>query len=197
MKKRDAFYLCYFVVHIPITVLIDSCLVVPSEYRHWVQEAMVNLHIRLNKDFLLQDPPLWLQVFGLFELLFQLPLFFVAAYKLYYSHRRVHVLTALYGFNASFTTLVCLAYVLSTSRDHGLTDAEKWNLFFLYLPYLVIPAFMMVDSSYRLSLWIRRLHKLEARRRLEKSRAGRDRDWKKEKIAWVGGRKIERREGSR
>ncbi|QBM87754.1 Protein of unknown function DUF2781 [Metschnikowia aff. pulcherrima] len=154
MNKRDKFYFWYFVFHIPITVLIDSCLVVPRAYRHPVQAYLVDFHINLNKDFLLQDPPLWLQVFGAFELFFQLPVFFLAAYKLYQGRRNIHVILALYGFNASFTTAVCLAYVVKSAHLHGLTSAEKWNLFALYVPYLIIPAFMMVDSALRLLIWV-------------------------------------------
>ncbi|OBA20671.1 hypothetical protein METBIDRAFT_44141 [Metschnikowia bicuspidata var. bicuspidata NRRL YB-4993] len=169
MIKRDRAYFWYFVLHIPITILIDSCLVIPREHRHWVQAWMVDFHVRLNKDFLLQNPPLWLQVFGVFELFFQLPVFFLAAYKLFRGRRKIHVMLVLYGFNASFTTLVCLVYVLKTALNHGLTDGEKWKLFALYLPYLLIPAFMMADSGSRLLLWMTRLHKLEAKRRVEKT----------------------------
>ncbi|KAF8000450.1 hypothetical protein HF325_005379 [Metschnikowia pulcherrima] len=85
---------------------------------------------------------------------FQLPVFFLAAYKLYQGRRNIHVILALYGFNASFTTAVCLAYVIKSAHLHGLTNTEKWNLFALYVPYLVIPAFMMVDSALRLSNWV-------------------------------------------
>lgn len=173
MNKRDKFYFWYFLVHIPITVLIDSCLVIPKHVRHWVQAEMVDFHVEFNKDFLLKNPPIWLQVFGLFELCFQLPVFFFAAYKLYTGRRNIHVILALYGFNASFTTAVCLTYILKTAHVHGLSETEKWNLFGLYIPYLLIPAFMMIDSGLRLSLWVERYLKLEAKRRLDKAKSQR------------------------
>lgn len=149
MNKIDTFYFWYFVVHIPITILIDLCLVVPPASRHWVQQLAVKFHIDSNKDFLLQAPPLWLQYFGAFEMFFQLPLFFIAAYGLYKRLRKVLVVLIVYGFNAAFTTGACLTYVVSRAEEHGLSAAEKWKLFGLYVPYLLIPAFMMVECSAR------------------------------------------------
>lgn len=54
-----------------------------------------------------------------------------------------------YGFNAFLTTLVCLAYVLSKGEAHGLSVEDTWNLFALYVPYFVIPLFMMLDCGTR------------------------------------------------
>lgn len=68
---------------------------------------------------------------------------------LYKGTKSVLVLTSIYGFNAFFTTGVCLLYVLTNYKDHSLTDPEMWNLFGLYTPYFVIPLFMMVDCSIR------------------------------------------------
>ncbi|GEQ66746.1 hypothetical protein JCM33374_g409 [Metschnikowia sp. JCM 33374] len=168
MNKKDTFYFWYFVLHIPITVLIDSCLVIPREYRHWVQASLVDFHVQQNKDFLLQNPPLWLQVFGAFELFFQLPVFFIAAYKLYAGYRNIHVILCVYGFNASFTTAVCLAYVVKTAHVYGLSTTEKWSLFALYVPYLLIPGFMMVDSASRLISWVDRLQRMDGKAQSEK-----------------------------
>lgn len=128
---------------------MDSSIVVPYEYLHPLQQYLSDLHLSVNKDFLLQSPPLWLKYFGMFEVLFQLPIFFIAAYMLYQGSKSVLVMMSIYGFNAFFTTGVCLLYVLTDYKSHSLTDSEMWNLFGLYTPYFIIPLFMMVDCGAR------------------------------------------------
>lgn len=151
MNKRDTLYYWYFLAHIPITILIDSCLVIDPEHRLAIQRFLVDFHISANRDFLLQNPPLWLQVFGAFELFFQLPVFFYAAVGLKRAWLHVHVVMMVYGFNAAFTTVVCLVYVFQKGAAHGLSEAETWNLAGLYMPYLLLPGFMMVDCGWRIS----------------------------------------------
>lgn len=149
MNFRDTIYYWYFIVHIPITLLIDSCLVIPRDSRHWIQNLIVDFHVDFNRDFLLKSPPLWLQVFGAVELFFQLPIFFLAPWLLRRGSKKVYVLMTVYGFNASFTTLVCLAYVKTKAEAHGLSIEDMWNLFALYVPYVIIPGFMMLDCGWR------------------------------------------------
>lgn len=81
--KADTFYFVYCLLHVPITVLIDSSLAIPREYQPQMQQMIIKFHVSTNKDFLLQSPPVWLVVFGWIELVFQLPFFFIAAYALY------------------------------------------------------------------------------------------------------------------
>lgn len=83
--KTDTFYFLYFLLHIPITVLIDSALAIPPKYQLDIQKTILEFHISENKDFLLARPPSWLRVFGWIELVLQLPLFFVGAVCLYKS----------------------------------------------------------------------------------------------------------------
>ncbi|CAH2355388.1 uncharacterized membrane protein [[Candida] railenensis] len=148
-RKLDWFYFWYFVVHIPVTLLIDSCLIVPATWQFNIQKTLVSFHIATNKDFLLDTLPLWLKVFGFIELTFQLPLFFFAAIKLYHNSSSVYPWLVVYGFNASFTTLVCLVHVLVEGNSHGLQDAEVYGLFGLYVPYFIIPLVMLIDSMKR------------------------------------------------
>lgn len=161
MNKRDTFYYWYFLVHIPITLLVDSCLVIPQESRYWVQQLVFNFHVHMNKDFLLEKPALWLQTFGWFEILVQLPIFFVAPLALARNSSKIYVVMTVYGFNAFLTTLVCLVYVLDKGEAHGLSVEETWNLFALYVPYLVIPLFMMVDCGWRV---MRMLEQVKSKR---------------------------------
>ena len=81
--KLDTFYRLYFLIHIPITVLVDSALVIPPAYRLAIQTKVLNFHISENKDFILLLAPSWLKVAGFVELIFQLPVFFIGIYALW------------------------------------------------------------------------------------------------------------------
>ncbi|CAN3376732.1 hypothetical protein DIURU_001516 [Diutina rugosa] len=149
VNRRDQVYWWYFLVHIPITIFMDSNLVVPREYQ-WSQSLkLLDFHIATNNDILLIDRPDWLQVFGAFELLFQLPLFFYFVYMMPRPTRQHWVWMVVYGFNAAFTTLVCLFYIY---WDQGrLSDVEKYKLMAIYVPYLALPLVLMLDYARRIS----------------------------------------------
>lgn len=151
MNKRDTVYFWFFISHIPATIFVDVCLAIPATHRHWLQNAASQAHIALNKDFLLANPPLWLQYFGAFELLFQFPFFFVAAYGLWRGPGAKLLLgMVLYGFNAAFTTGACLVYVFVEAEKHGLNVGERNRLLLVYMPYLLLPGFMMVECAKRI-----------------------------------------------
>ncbi|CDK26241.1 unnamed protein product [Kuraishia capsulata CBS 1993] len=150
-QKLDKFYYYYFILHIPITVIIDSCLVIPPNRRLALQQIIFQFHIETNKDYLLVKTPDWLYYFGLFELVFQLPFFVYAvlnftngAFK-----KRTHNYIAFYGFNAASTTLCCLLDVWFHGEAHGLVPSEVYNLIGVYLPTFIIPSLMMVDYLIR------------------------------------------------
>ena len=147
----DKFYIAYFLIHIPITLIIDSCIIIPEEQRFQFQKQFLEFHISSNKDFLLVSLPLWLKVFGLFELFVQLPFFAIGAYMLMKQIKQVYPCMLIYGFNASFTTLVCLVHILCDYERFGLTTSESYKLAALYIPYLVIPLVMLVDYSIRIN----------------------------------------------
>lgn len=149
MNKRDTFYYWYFLIHIPVTIVMDSTLVVPEQFQYDFQKYLINLHIDYNKDFLSLAPPFWLKIFVCFELFFQLPVFFLGPYYLRKNSKKILLAMMVYGFNAFATTLVCLVYILREGALNGLTESETWNLFAVYSPYFVIPLFMMFDCGNR------------------------------------------------
>lgn len=141
----DRIYLWYFIVHIPITILIDSCLVIPRESLLDVQRSIIDFHITTNKDFLLEERPLWLQVFGFFEMAWQLPFFFYAIRSIRHQDVRSYPFMIVYGLNAFLTSLVCFVYVIVEGPSHFLTIEEVSRLASLYVPYLILPFVLMVD----------------------------------------------------
>lgn len=81
-SKLDTFYFLYFLIHIPITILVDSSLAIPSQWRLSVQQKVLDFHLKENKDFILCISPSWLKIAGLVEIFFQLPVFFIGLYSL-------------------------------------------------------------------------------------------------------------------
>lgn len=129
----------YFLLHIPITLLIDSAVIIPPRLR--MAGWLLSKHIELNNDFLLWDRPMWLQAFVMLELVVQLPLFFRFVKQLYqnYIDRRS---LKLYGALASTTTLVCIGAILEghyPGSSIPLSVADKANLVCVYFPTFAIP----------------------------------------------------------
>lgn len=120
----DAVYFYYFVIHTPITLLMDSTFVIPHEYQLSIQRKLSEFHIKQNQDFIAIEKPLWIQIFVVWELIFQLP-FFIYGIMDYLKNNKtgysVHSwpMFLLYGFNAGFTSLVCLIYILSEGPTHA------------------------------------------------------------------------------
>ena len=75
-------FIAYFATHVPATILIDSQAIVPDKYVPSFAKSLLQFHIKQNDDFLMLEQPLWLKSFIVFEVLVQLPLFFVLLRKL-------------------------------------------------------------------------------------------------------------------
>jgi hypothetical protein len=151
----DTIYFCYFLIHIPITVFMDATFAIPYEWQLPIQRQLNAFHYNENKDFLAVNSPLWMRIFVVWELIFQLPFFIYAVIDYTRNGRkgysvRLWTMFFLYGFNAGFTTLVCLIYVYSESAIHGLNTTEMWNLVGLYTPTMVLPFYMMWDFGCRI-----------------------------------------------
>ncbi|ODQ82094.1 hypothetical protein BABINDRAFT_170629 [Babjeviella inositovora NRRL Y-12698] len=151
----DKFYAAYFLLHIPITVLIDSSLVIPPAHRPLLQQQILKFHFEQNKDFLLVNVRNWLWCFGIIEMVFQLPFFAWAAYRLLGRKGQMLTLTMapgmiLYGFNASVTSLVCIVEIVLEGARNGLTQSEVWALVGVYFPTFVIPFVMLLVFTVRI-----------------------------------------------
>lgn len=128
---------------------MDSSLVIPDEYQLSTTRYLLAFHISTNKDFLLSNTELWLKLFGLIELVFQLPLFVLNVLNRL-PHKNIWNL--IYSVNVSLTTSVCLVYICCQYEAYGLNVLEAAKLFVIYVPYLVISLVMFVDCFNRLSV---------------------------------------------
>lgn len=133
---------------------MDATFVIPREYQISIQKQLSDFHIISNKDFLAIESPLWMKIFVAWELVFQLP-FFIYAIIDYLQNNRLRYskklwgMFLLYGFNAGFTSFLCMVYVFCQFEEKGLTFSEGMNLLGLYTPTMLLPFYMMYD------FWIR------------------------------------------
>jgi hypothetical protein len=81
MKILHVIFLIYFISHIPITIFLDSQVVL-KEYIPKFFIDMNQTYIKLLQDKLLESSPLFLNIFVYCELLFQLPMFFLSTYAI-------------------------------------------------------------------------------------------------------------------
>ncbi|KAL3228479.1 putative membrane protein [Nakaseomyces bracarensis] len=165
---EEKLYYYYSLVHIPITVLIDSSVVVPEKFQ--LLPGLVRFHVEQNHDYLLYEKPAVLRCFVWLELIVQLPLFVYFAWEfrqlwslrgqdkklakdgvvsdvgsqIESRTRRLYRLLYLYGVNAASTTLWCIYMVCMhgyyPATGEPLSTPDLVNLVFVYLPTFIIPA---------------------------------------------------------
>ncbi|RCK65712.1 hypothetical protein Cantr_01405 [Candida viswanathii] len=148
----DKFLFWYFLIHIPITIFIDSSCVVPSEYQLSFAQQIVDFHISTNNDILLAHPQTWFKIFVTFEVVFQLPLFvyFVVKYLRDSLDVDYYLWSIVYGFNAGFTTFVCLVWLGIEYKSYDLTTPQVIKLCGVYAPYIIIPLLVIVNAFYKI-----------------------------------------------
>ena len=82
----DKIFFVFFLVHIPITVLIDvNGPVVPKSYYPEALQTLTTWYAEEFQDFLMQSPPVWFRSFIFTELVFQLPLLLSCVYGMWRS----------------------------------------------------------------------------------------------------------------
>ena len=69
--------LVFLGTHIPATLMMDSQALLPPAIVPGFMKSLLDFHVRTNHDPLMAAPPAWFKSFILFELLFQLPFFFI------------------------------------------------------------------------------------------------------------------------
>lgn len=84
MYKIDTLFILYFLVHIPITVLIDSQLFLPSQWFPLALKQMLHQYAVDYGDVVVMEPQLlWMRAFVGCEIFYQLPLMIVILYGLW------------------------------------------------------------------------------------------------------------------
>lgn len=132
-------FIAYFATHVPATILIDSQAIVPDEYVPSFAKSLLQFHIKQNDDFLMLEQPLWLKSFIVFEVLVQLPLFFVLLRKL---RKREENNIRLLGIGYSCHVMTTMVPILSEIYWRG-----SFALFMIYFPYFFVPLMLLYSLS--------------------------------------------------
>eukprot|EP00798_Chlamydomonas_sp_ICE-L_P018166 gene18166-24598_t len=140
-RPFDLVVFIYFATHIPITLLIDSQSIIPSDfYPSWAQDAL-EWHIKVNGDHLVSSNFPWFQALAACELLFQFPFFFVAAYAFACEKRWIRIPALIYGVHVATTMIPILGdFMMSFSPP-------KWQLAAIYSPYFFIPLMLAIRMA--------------------------------------------------
>jgi hypothetical protein len=117
-RPGDLLVFLYFVSHIPITIFIDSQVLLRNyfQYPKLLTDVCDN-YVRDFQDKLVANPPLFFQVFTACELIIQFPFFFFAAYAYYYGSFTLVTYTDLCRKELDQNP----SYCLRSSRGHNVT----------------------------------------------------------------------------
>ncbi|GHJ83878.1 hypothetical protein NliqN6_0280 [Naganishia liquefaciens] len=192
-RTLDRIYFCFFVSHIPTTLLVDGVAIYPPRFVPQFLKDFISWYISFSGDPLIGGLAsgardfYWFRSFIFLEVFFQLPVFAIAAYCLYYNKRWVYPLLIVYGASTSTTLLPCVYHLLSpqipapaplpgSSKSFSFTSlfddipprsGELSNLQLLillgsYIPFFLFPFAITVDMCRRVSRALVRQEKSEA-----------------------------------
>ena len=118
--------LVFLGTHIPATLMMDSQALLPPAIVPGFMKSLLDFHVRTNSDPLMADPPAWFKSFILFELLFQLPFFFIG-FKAFYERRNwIRIPGVVYGAHTATTLIPILAEILHPATVFP-DEAARWG----------------------------------------------------------------------
>ncbi|KAI7856555.1 transmembrane protein 6/97 [Circinella umbellata] len=161
-RPVDLVFFLYFLTHIPITLSIDLQALAPPELVPKVLRETLAWYVATYKDPFMgaTESIAWFKGLTLCELVFQLPFFFVACYGLYKNSLYVRVPLIVYASHVA-TTMVPIIAELFYNTEFGLSQNEIWILFGFYVPYLILPLMILVDSYIRVTNAISPVHRIK------------------------------------
>jgi len=164
----DLFYVIFFLMHIPTTLLVDCQAIWPKQLVPTFAQAIIPWYVRMSGDPLIggvmgllanKSELAWFKSFLYLEALFQLPVFVLGARGLWLDSHGIYGLLVLYGASTCTTTLACVATVLNTPTTSAATIAQKVisitpeqrvMLLSSYIPFFLIPLYLAIDMALRL-----------------------------------------------
>jgi len=159
----DKVYIAFFILVLPIAVGIDVQDLYPQHLVPGFLKDIKTTYLERSHDPLMSgtlgnDAQMaWFRSFLFTEILYQVPSFFFTLYGLFNKRPSVYILTLVYGVLASVTTLSCVATVIAVPRpgvgvtQATITEDQRNFLLMNYLPFMIFPLFMAVDSARQLN----------------------------------------------
>ena len=139
-------FLCFFISHIPITLLIDGQAFFPRHYYPQILQDVVDWYAITFKDKLMTHPDIqpWFSSLVAIEILFQLPFFFYAVSTMLKRKDINKNLCLVYASSTATTLIPIFACILT---DEETTLEEKSVLMSFYLPYLIFPLWLIMIAA--------------------------------------------------
>ena len=138
-------FLCFFISHIPITILIDGQAFFPRHYYPQILQDVVDWYAATFKDRLMTHPTNpWFSSLVAIEILFQLPFFFYAAAAMLKGRDINKNLCLVYASSTATTLIPIFACIFN---DEDTTIREKSVLLSFYLPYFIFPLWLIMIAA--------------------------------------------------
>ena len=138
-------FLCFFISHIPITILIDGQAFFPRHYYPQILQDVVDWYAITFKDKLMTHPTdIWFSSLVAIEILFQLPFFFYAISAMLKRRDINKNLCIVYASSTATTLIPIFASILT---DDDTTVGERGVLLSFYLPYFIFPLWLIMIAA--------------------------------------------------
>lgn len=151
----DFIFLCYFVTHIPISIFIDSQVLLPKWIFPTQALELKSWYCSTFKDIMMINPPAWYKVFVYCEFIFQFPFFFVATYAFIKGIKNckwIRTPMIIYSTHVATTTVAICYHIMTSdfkSKNAPKTPLERQTLLMFYFPYLFIPMLILTNFIFR------------------------------------------------
>jgi len=144
-------FLAFFASHIVFTLLYDLQAIGKPFYPQILQDVVTTYADIVSDPHMSEPFELWFQSIVFFEMIFQLPYFFVAVYMFADPQRRSYprwfqMVSIVYGSHTATTLLPILPPIWFRSDEEAPTKL-RLLVIMIYLPYLIFPAWIAAISA--------------------------------------------------
>ncbi|KAN0101022.1 Transmembrane protein 6/97 [Tylopilus felleus] len=168
-RPIDLLYFVFFLIHLPASLLLDCQSLYPPSFVPSLISRLPKMYTQLSADPLISGAMgytgestsfIWFKTFLFVEAFFQVPVFVIGMIGLWKDSHSTYLLLLIYGASTATTTLPCLAVLLSTpitsahtiaSGAQSITVSQYYLLLSSYLPFFLLPVFMVVDMAIRVT----------------------------------------------
>ncbi|GJE90317.1 DUF2781 domain-containing protein [Phanerochaete sordida] len=169
-RPLDLVYVCYFLSHIPATVILGTQALYPQS-ESLLPSAIARLprmYIEMSQDPLIgsalglissRESSTWFVSLLAVEVFFQLPVFIIGTLALRKDCKKIYVLLLIYGASTVTTFIPSLAVLFSTPLTSpetiakhivSVTAEQKVMLLSSYIPFFLVSLVMTIDMAARI-----------------------------------------------
>jgi len=140
-RHIDLVIVGFFILHYPITFLVDAQAVLPAGYFPQALRDMKDWYVEKFDDRLMGNPPHWFAVTVWLELIFQLPLFTYCLVGFIKGWNHIRLPTLLYA--AHVVTILSIILPEAWPFSHGRPLLTRVGMISVYLPWVFFPLILI------------------------------------------------------